>query len=342
MKKYAAPVIAAVLAASMTVPAMAGYTVSFNGSSLVTKTETPQTVSPQKTVSTAKVTETASPTSSKIYVNGALTGFDAYNIKGNNYFKLRDVAYALSGTENQFNVIWDAEAGEIKLVSGEAYAKVGGLKKGSGAKKTATLNTAPIMKDSKYVTMTAYTIDGNNYFKLRDLGDQFGFTVGWNALSNAVTMETDGYTPDLTAGVGGNGTVYVEGSNHPIPKAGDTVIKADGTKVVLQATIVNGVSILGVGTGVDIWSGMQVTGSTVKENSTAPDNSPFYKCPTTGEMHSAREWGYLEEATNPNNKYKGDYDGEVLNHYWKWDSDARKPGTNIIGYWKWVGPEISF
>jgi hypothetical protein len=134
------------------------------------------------------------------------------------------------------------------------------------------------------------------------------------------------------------GTSWYEGSNHNAPKAGDTVIKADGTKVVIKETVVNGVSILGVGTGVDIWSGAY---GFVQEGDAAPDNSPFYKCPTTGEMHSAREWGYLEESTNPNGKYKGDYDGEILNHYWKWDSDARKPGTNIIGYWKWVGPEIS-
>ena len=52
MKKYAAPVMAAVLAASMTVPAMAeGYSLSINASNGVT-TET------VKTVTSAKMTAT--------------------------------------------------------------------------------------------------------------------------------------------------------------------------------------------------------------------------------------------------------------------------------------------
>ena len=336
MKKYAAPVMAAILAVSMTVPAMAeGYSLSINASNGVT-TET------VKTVTSAKMTETASPTSSKIYVNGALTDFDAYNIKGNNYFKLRDVAYALSGTENQFNVIWDAEAGEIKLVSGEAYAKVGGLKKGSGAKKTATLNTAPIMKDSKYVTMTAYTIDGNNYFKLRDLGDQFGFTVGWNALSNAVTMETDGYTPDLTAGAGGNGTVYQEGAKHSVPKEGDTIIKADGTKVVLKSTKLGDSNILGYGQGVDFVTGTTINGHTKTGNRLGiawkgyGDQGAWVKDPQSGEVHLENEWMSIMSNNLPsyNGKKDGETaglrDGKLKGDYYAWDG--------LRGTWYWIGP----
>lgn len=44
----------------------------------------------------------ASPTTSKIYLDGKEVTFTAYNIGGNNYFKLRDI-----GTAFDFGVTWD-------------------------------------------------------------------------------------------------------------------------------------------------------------------------------------------------------------------------------------------
>ncbi len=38
--------------------------------------------------------------------------------------------------------------------------------------------------------MTAYTINGNNYFKLRDLGQAFNFGVTWDQENNAVVIDT--------------------------------------------------------------------------------------------------------------------------------------------------------
>ena len=133
----------------------------------------------------------ANPTASTIYVNGEKVAFEAYNINGNNYFKLRDVAWALSGTATPFNVSWNNEKGVINLISGENYGKNGALSTGNGKVKAAVLNGAPIMKDGAYVNMTAYNIEGNNFFKLRDLGDQFGFNVGWNGAENAVTIDSN-------------------------------------------------------------------------------------------------------------------------------------------------------
>jgi len=134
--------------------------------------------------------EVANPTNSAIYVDGERIAFEAYNINGNNYFKLRDIAQALSGSKAQFNVTWNSEAGVINLISGENYGENSALSVGDGLVKSAVLNTAPIMKDSGYVEMTAYNIAGNNFFKLRDLGEQFGFAVGWDGVANAVTIDT--------------------------------------------------------------------------------------------------------------------------------------------------------
>lgn len=139
---------------------------------------------------------TANPTSSKVLVNGKAVGFDAYNINNNNYFKLRDVAQIIRGTDKQFNVTWDGSKNAINLISNTAYESTGGeLTSGDGVSKQSTLSTSTIYKDGIVVKLTAYTINGNNYFKLRDLGKVFDFSVTWDSTNNAIVIDTtQGYT----------------------------------------------------------------------------------------------------------------------------------------------------
>jgi len=49
---------------------------------------------------------TVNPTTSKVLVNGKIVEFEAYNINGYNYFKLRDLAQAVNNTEKNFEVTW--------------------------------------------------------------------------------------------------------------------------------------------------------------------------------------------------------------------------------------------
>lgn len=57
---------------------------------------------------------------------------EAYNINGNNYFKLRDLAMIVSGTDKQFDVAWGFSPAfnkyitGINLTKGSAYTVVGG------------------------------------------------------------------------------------------------------------------------------------------------------------------------------------------------------------------------
>jgi hypothetical protein len=140
---------------------------------------------------------TASPASATVVVNGESVAFDAYNIGGSNYFKLRDLAYALSGTEKQFDVGWDGAANAISLTGGRQYTAVGGEMDGKGAgNKAATPTGSKIRLDGAEVSFTAYNIGGNNYFKLRDVGEAFDFGVAWDGASNTVMIDTGaGYTP---------------------------------------------------------------------------------------------------------------------------------------------------
>ncbi len=143
-----------------------------------------ETIKPEETV-------TALVTSSKVLVDGEDILFDAYNINGNNYFKLRDLAMVINGTTKQFGVTWDGEKNAINLVTGESYIEVGGeLAKGDGEDKTGILNTAKIYKDGEEIQLVAYNINGNNYFKLRDVAETFNIGVTWDEETKTVGIDT--------------------------------------------------------------------------------------------------------------------------------------------------------
>lgn len=133
----------------------------------------------------------AYPTSSTVKVDGKAVAFDAYNINDNNYFKLRDIAKVLDGTDKQFNVLWDGAKNSIMLTSGESYDAVGGeLATGSQTVKDAIPTTSSVYVDNKLENFTAYNIKDNNYFKLRDIGDKLDFGVTWDGATNTVNIDT--------------------------------------------------------------------------------------------------------------------------------------------------------
>ncbi len=133
----------------------------------------------------------AMPTESKVYVNGVETAFEAYNIADNNYFKIRDIAMAISGTEKQFDVTWDNENQVINLKSNTPYTVAGGeLGKGEMTVKTAKATSSHMFKDGQPYGFTSYTIGGNNYFLLRDLGEVFDFGVIWDEATNSIKIDT--------------------------------------------------------------------------------------------------------------------------------------------------------
>jgi len=134
----------------------------------------------------------ATASAATVLVDGEKVAFDAYNIEGSNYFKLRDLAYALNGAKRQFAVSWDSEKNAISLISGQPYTAIGGeLAPGAAGIKQALPNTAQILIDGKQARLSAYNIEGNNYFKLRDIGQALNFEVGWDESSKTITIDTD-------------------------------------------------------------------------------------------------------------------------------------------------------
>ncbi|PYI51643.1 hypothetical protein DLM86_23950 [Paenibacillus flagellatus] len=134
----------------------------------------------------------AEPTASNVRVDGHEKSFEAYNINGNNFFKLRDLAAVLSGTRKQFEVSWDSDKNAINLITGKAYTSVGGELALSDKPVTqkASSTASVIYIDGKQTQLTAYNINGNNYFKLRDIAKAINFGVTWDGTSNRIGMDS--------------------------------------------------------------------------------------------------------------------------------------------------------
>ena len=148
--------------------------------------------------SVVSAAETAKPSTHKVFVDGERANVAAYEINGNNYFKLRDVAAILSGTAAQFEVSWDEATQTITLTDDKAYTTVGG-EMGSipAASQVAEESTAAVYRDGTQVHYTGYNINDNNYYKLRDIAEDFNFGVTWDGDTQSVLITTDeGYVPE--------------------------------------------------------------------------------------------------------------------------------------------------
>ena len=134
----------------------------------------------------------ANPTNDKLEVNGNAADPTVYKINGSNYFKIRDVAALLNGTEKQFAVGYDGSKNAVTATTGQGYAKQPGDLAGApaGGSQTAEPSNDAIYVNGEKITAEVYKIGGSNYFKLRDLGKALNFYVGWSA-DRGMYIETD-------------------------------------------------------------------------------------------------------------------------------------------------------
>lgn len=139
----------------------------------------------------AKTVEAVS-NKSKVLVDGIETEFEAYNIEGYNFFKLRDIAYAISETDKQFDTIWNEEAKAINMVTRTPYTAVGGEITSSGSTKTKTAeeSKALLQINGEQTYCDVYNIDGYSYFKLRDVAQAINFGVSWSEEQNTIGIVT--------------------------------------------------------------------------------------------------------------------------------------------------------
>ncbi len=139
----------------------------------------------------ATTTVTANPSTHKVYVDGERVNVAAYNIGGNNYFKLRDIAAVISGTPKQFEVGWDGTTNAISLTSNKPYTSVGGeLASIPNGRVNAKVSTAKVYKDGAKMDYAGYNIGNNNFYKLRDVTVSFGIGIRWDGTTMSMYLTT--------------------------------------------------------------------------------------------------------------------------------------------------------
>lgn len=119
----------------------------------------------------------------QVYVNDTRVYPTAYNISGNNYFKLRDIG-KLAG----FGVDWNGETQTVELSSQRMPVDLDGLSDMSVSGAVAKRSTQRFALDGYYINVTAYLIGGNNYVKLRDIALQINFCVDYDEATRRVDI----------------------------------------------------------------------------------------------------------------------------------------------------------
>ena len=99
----------------------------------------------------------------------------------------------------------------------------------------AERSTNHIFVDGQEVQIEAYTIHGNNFMQLRDVGKAVGFNVYWSAGDGSVRIETGRpYTGEAPAQTSAAKTVTLptDGSRY-VPAAGDVIRCDDGSNYTI-------------------------------------------------------------------------------------------------------------
>jgi len=121
---------------------------------------------------------------------------------------------------------------EVALVASGVLLGAAVAGPAASAALTAQQSSQRIYVDGEPVQIEAYSIGGNNYCKLRDVGKAVGFHVSYDALTNTVRINTNEAYEDETAA---SGTVKLptDGSQY-VPQVGDRILCDDGTEYEIK------------------------------------------------------------------------------------------------------------
>ncbi len=128
-------------------------------------------------------------------VDGKAADTAAYNCDGANYFKLRDLASLLNGTDAQFAVSYNAESNAVEILTDAPYQAVGGELTALSEPTKILISPQSILINGQPADLDVYSINDNNYFKLRDLADVLGFGVNYDEASRTIAITTAATQP---------------------------------------------------------------------------------------------------------------------------------------------------
>lgn len=146
-------------------------------------------------------TVTAIPTremGQTVFVNDTPVTPTAYNIAGNNYFKLRDIGKMVG-----FGVEWNQDTQTVEMSSKRIPSDLDGITDEAAAGAAAKRSTQRFALDGYDINVTAYLIGGSNYVKLRDIAQQINFGVSYDAATESVYIDTDAPYMEEAASVSG-------------------------------------------------------------------------------------------------------------------------------------------
>lgn len=180
--------------------------------------------------------------SSMVYINDSPVSIQGYNIYGNNYFKLRDLAYYMSmcADDAQFDVSWDEEKKSAELVTNTPYSGEAPARSISSS-LTYQESDSVILVDGKEADIKAYNVNGSNYCMLRDLAPLLGFDVVWSQEKSAVYIydcEENAVVASHSGGVGAT-DLDVDGGNpryQSVIKTALSVNDDDGTLTAVNVS----------------------------------------------------------------------------------------------------------
>lgn len=132
--------------------------------------------------------EYAAPSTVKASVFGSGETFRVYNIKGYNYFKIRDLAAAFKGTRYAFDVGWD-NLGVNILMGEQSKDAISTESLGTDFVHAVHSNGGILTKGDDVVSVECFMINGSNYYKIRDLAAFLGFTVTYDSKTGKINCQ---------------------------------------------------------------------------------------------------------------------------------------------------------
>lgn len=128
----------------------------------------------------SEATEKVKPTQISMVIEDQLMEVKSYLINGTTYLKLRDIAALLKNTDISFDVKWDSNTMQTKIVPGAKYTGDITYDYSESKKaKTAMSNEMILIVNGKKHIVKSYLIDENNHIKLRDIIPLIGAKLVW-------------------------------------------------------------------------------------------------------------------------------------------------------------------
>ena len=127
----------------------------------------------------------ATLSSQQFYISNQPVEMTAYVIQDNNYIRLRDIGKAVN-----FYVFYDHVTDAVYMYNTVEYMEESNLQAPVVAETADAELSGQVFKvNNEQVGMTAYSIGGYNYVKLRDIGAALDFCVYYDADSNSVLID---------------------------------------------------------------------------------------------------------------------------------------------------------